>query len=238
MAKIKYTEALGDLGSLRFSYMPDAMNTDMDKSGGEKAVYLDSFSGTSLVLKGHNFAYLDGELLKGRVEGIVFKDEDGNTTATVEGLDLNAKKVHNMATADEHFNLYELLQTAFGGDDKFEGTKNQDLIEAGGGNDVINGKGGADSLNGMKGNDTMTGGGGSDQFYFLFEGKGGRDVITDFDSKGGGDDQDYIMANFDDVLSIKQVGDDVVIDFGFNNRLTLLDTNKGSIGEADFHMPI
>lgn len=237
MAKINLKEALGDLGSLRFSYVPDQMFTDMDNSGNEKAVYLDDFNGTSLVMKGKNFAYLDGELLKGTVESIVFKDEDGNTTATINGLDLKAKTMHSLATADGDQNLYEFLKKAFSGDDEFTGTKNRDFAWADGGNDVIKALGGADSINGMGGNDVMTGGGGSDHFFFLHEGKGGKDVITDFDATGGGNNQDYIAANFDDVLSIKQVGDDVVIDFGFGDTLTLLDMEKKLINEGDFHIP-
>ena len=237
MAKINLKEALGDLGSLRFSYVPDQMFTDMEKSGNEKAVYFDDFNGTSLVLKGKNFAYLDGELLKGTVESIVFKDEKGNTTATVDGLDLKAKVMHGLATADGDQNLYEFLKKAFSGDDEFTGTKNQDFAWADGGKDVIKALGGADSINGMGGNDVMTGGGASDHFFFLHEGKGGKDVITDFDATGAGQDQDYIAANFDDVLSIKQDGDDVVIDFGFGDTLTLLDMEKNLINEGDFHIP-
>lgn len=238
MAKIKYTEALGDLGSLRFNYIPNEMYVDPDKSGNERAVYFDDFNGSSFVMKGTNFAYLDGELLKGQVDSITFKDAEGNVTATFNGLDLKAKEMHALATADDDFNLFYFLQKAFSGDDKFTGTSNQDFAWTGGGHDVIDGKGGADSINGMAGNDVMTGGGGSDHFFFLHENKGGRDVITDFDAKGGGVNQDYIAADFDDVLSIKQVGDDVVIDFGFGDRLTLLDTKKGDINAADFDIPI
>lgn len=237
MAKITYKDALGDLGSLRFNYVPDQMFTDMDKSGNEKAVYFDDFTGASMVMKGRNFAYLDGELLKGKVESIVFKDEDSNTTATIDGLDLKAKTMHGLATADGDQNLYEFLKKAFSGDHDFTGTKNEDFAWADGGNDVIKALGGADSINGMGGNDVMTGGGGSDHFFFLHEGKGGKDVITDFDANGAGNDQDYIAANFDDVLSIKQVGDDVVIDFGFGDTLTLLDTHKKDINVLDFDIP-
>jgi hypothetical protein len=84
----------------------------------------------------------------------------------------------------------------------------------------------------------MTGGSGSDHFFFTHDGKGGTDVITDFDAKGGGDNQDYIATSFEEVLSIKQVGDDLVLDYGDGDTLTLLDIDKSDFGKSDFHIPI
>lgn len=238
MAKIKYTEALGDLGSLRFSYMPDAIYTNMEKSTDTKYVYEDEFNGTSLSLKGVNFASLDGALLKGRVESVVFRNAEGDVTATIDGLDLGAKGLHKMLTQDDAFNIYDFLEKVMSGDDQFTGTAIRDFAWAGGGDDVIKGRGGDDSINGMGGHDTMTGGAGSDHFFFLQDGKGGRDTITDFDASGGGSNQDYIAADYDDVLSITQKGDDVVIDFGFGDKLYLLDTDRNDVGKADFHIPL
>jgi Ca2+-binding RTX toxin-like protein len=236
MAKIKYTDSLGDLGTLRFQYTPDEMHTDMDASGGEKAVYIDDNGGEKIILKGENFAYLDGDLLKGSVDKIIFQDSEGHTTAMISGVDFKAKQLDNLLT--EGFDLHNFLDKAMSGKDLFKGSGNQDLAWAGDGNDRIKAFGGNDSVNGEAGNDIMTGGSGSDHFFFLLDDEGGKDVVTDFDAKGGGDNQDYIAAQFDDVLSIKQVGDDVVLNFGDGNTLTLLDTDKSNISEADFHMPI
>ena len=236
MAKIKYTDFLGDLGNLRFDYTPDQMHTLMDDSGADTAVYLDEDGGEKIVLKGENFAYLDGDLLKGRVDRIIFRDNDGNTTATVSGADFKARQLDNLLT--EGSDLKGFLEKVYGGRDKLAGTDNQDLAWAGGGNDLVKAFGGDDSLNGQAGNDVMVGGLGSDHFFFMHEGIGGKDVIKDFDANGGGDSQDYIAADFEAVLSIKQVGDDVVLDFGDGNTLTLLDTQKSNISEADFHIPL
>jgi Ca2+-binding RTX toxin-like protein len=236
MAKIKYTDNLGDLGTLRFEYTPDEMNTDMDVSGGEKAIYVDGNGGEKIILQGENFAYLDGDLLKGRVNKIIFQDENGDKTAVVSGVDFKAKQLDNLLT--EGSDLQDFLDKIMGGKDKFSGTDNQDLAWAGKGNDLIKAFGGDDSVNGEGGNDVMIGGAGSDHFFFMHDGKGGNDVVKDFDANGGGDLQDYIAAEFEDVLSIKQVGDDVVLNFGDGNTLTLLDTDKSDIKQDDFHIPI
>lgn len=236
MAKIKHTDFLGDLGSLYWDYTPDDMHTLMDESGADKAVYFDTDGGERIILKGQGFAYLDGDLLKGSVDTIIFKDENGNVTSRVSGADFKAKQLDNLLS--EGTNLSQFLEKVYGGKDRFTGSDNDDLAWAGKGDDRVNGLGGNDSINGELGDDKMTGGSGSDHFFFLFDGEGGKDVITDFDANGGGQSQDYIAAQFDDVLSIKQNGDDVVINFGDGNTLTLLDTDKSDIGESDFHMPL
>lgn len=236
MAKIAPTYFLGDLGTLKFQYTPDDMHTLMDLSNDRRAVYLDEDGGQKLILKGENFAYLDGDLLQGSVHKIIFKDNDGNTTEVVSGVDFKAKQLDDLLTNGS--NLGEFIEKIQSGKDTYNGTALADLAWAGKGGDRIFGRGGDDSINGEGGNDRMTGGAGSDHFFFMLDGKGGTDVITDFDAVGGGTNQDYIGADFDDVLSIKQVGDDVVLDFGGGNTLRLLDTDKSDIGKADFDMPI
>jgi Ca2+-binding RTX toxin-like protein len=236
MAKIKFTDNLGDLGTLRFEYTPDEMTTDMDASGDNKAVYVDGNGGEKIILKGENFAFLDGDLLKGKVDKIVFQDESGNTTATISGADFKAKQLDNLLT--EGFDLSDFLEKTMSGFDTFKGSENRDLAWAGGGNDKIKAFGGNDSVNGEAGDDIMTGGAGSDFFFFMHEDKGGKDVVTDFDAKGGGDNQDYVEGSIEDVLSIKQVGDDLVLNYGGGNTLTLLDVDKSDFNADDFKFAI
>ena len=236
MAKINYTDFLGDLGTLRFEYTPDEMHTNMDDSGNRKAVYFDDNGGEKIVLKGSNFAYLDGDLLQGSVHKIFFQDEEGHTTAKITGVDFSAKQLDNLLT--NGFDLHEFLAKAMKGKDTLNGTENRDLAWAGGGSDKIKAFGGNDSVNGEGGNDVMTGGTGSDFFFFMHEDKGGKDIVTDFDAKGGGDNQDYVEGSIDDVLSIKQVGDDLVLNYGGGNTLTLLDIDKSDFNEDDFKFAI
>jgi Ca2+-binding RTX toxin-like protein len=238
MAKIKINDALGELGSLRWNYNPAEMATDMEASGNTKAVYVDGDGGEKIILKGANFAYLDGDLLKGTVEKIIFKDAEGHTTARTSGVEFKAKHLDNLLTDDDSSNLYDFINKMFSGKDAYTGSENGDFAWAGKSNDVIKAFGGNDSVNGEGGNDIMTGGSGSDHFFFTHDGKGGTDVITDFDAKGGGDNQDYIATSFEEVLSIKQVGDDLVLDYGDGDTLTLLDVDKSDFGKSDFHIPI
>lgn len=232
MAKIRITEALGDLGSLRWDYTPDEMHTVMEESGNRKALYLDEAGGGTIMLKGSGFAFLDGDLLEGSVSKIIFRDAESNVTAKVSGADFKAAKLDDMLT--EGTNLQDFLNAVYRGKDSFTGSDNRDFAWGGKGDDTIDGRGGNDSINGEGGDDRMTGGAGSDVFFFMQAGKGGTDVITDFDAKGGGDKQDYIAGSIDDVVSIKQVGDDLVLDYGGGNTLTLLGVDKSDVNGDDF----
>jgi hypothetical protein len=64
----------------------------------------------------------------------------------------------------------------------------------------------------------------------------GKDVVIDFDSKGGGDLQDFIWTN-SEVKSITKDGDDTVVNFGSGHTLTLQDVNFHSVTVDDFGAP-
>jgi Ca2+-binding RTX toxin-like protein len=110
-----------------------------------------------------------------------------------------------------------------GGDDKLFGESHNDRLYGGDGNDV---------LSGGTGNDKLYGGDGADTFVFG-GGKGGNDVVTDFDIK-----KDIIqiakgtngIKSADDVLDhAKQHGKNVVIDLGHGNKITLKDVDLGDL---------
>lgn len=67
-----------------------------------------------------------------------------------------------------------------GGNDEIEGGGGNDQLSGGAGRDNLHGDVGRDRLNGGTGNDVLTGGSGADRF--VFAGKVGNDVITDFDN--------------------------------------------------------
>ena len=106
-------------------------------------------------------------------------------------------------------------------------------VYGGEGNDTITGSQGDDLIDGGAGNDVMTGGDGADTFVFAL----GEDRITDFE-----DGYDVIRiavdggyagyADIEDLAS--QHGDDVVIDFGGGNSLTLENTSLHDIDQSDF----
>jgi Ca2+-binding RTX toxin-like protein len=111
--------------------------------------------------------------------------------------------------------------------DTLSGTSLKDKLWGLGGNDTLKGLGGNDILEGGKGNDKLIGGEGKDTFVF---GKNdGKDVITDFDVN-----KDVIeiakgtngIKKAGDVLDhATQKGDDVVIDLGDGNKITLKDVD-------------
>lgn len=101
------------------------------------------------------------------------------------------------------------------------------------GDNKISGLGGNDELRGQKGNDVLTGGADMDTFYFFRN--NGRDVITDFEA-GVDHISLYSVRDKDDFerLSIRQAGDDVVIDLAGNNQLVLRDIEKNDLSYEDF----
>ena len=108
-------------------------------------------------------------------------------------------------------------------DDTLVGTNFKDKLFGKGGDDTLKGKDGNDLLSGDKGDDVLTGGKGADTF--VFASGSGKDTITDFDVK-----KDVIeiakgingIKKPADVLDhAKQKGEDVVIDLGGGNKITL-----------------
>lgn len=124
------------------------------------------------------------------------------------------------------------------GADELEGGNDADTLLGGDGDDTLNGGSGNDVLNGGRGDDTHTGGGGSDTF--VFEGQFGVDVITDFNAISGAEDIDLsgvgtIVGMLDLINNhMSQVGNDVVIDAGAGNTITLLDVDIADLGLPDF----
>ena len=125
-----------------------------------------------------------------------------------------------------------------GGDDGvIDGTGLKDRIYGGGGDDIIRGfagndklvgEAGKDRIIGGEGNDVLTGDGTTDASFndvFVFGANSGKDVITDFEV---GKDMLEIakglngIKSADDVIDhAHQKGNDVVIDLGDGNKITL-----------------
>ena len=91
-------------------------------------------------------------------------------------------------------------------------------------------------VDGGSGDDTLTGGHSSDVFRFGTE--SGDDIITNFQTAGNGSSIDDILDlstigvfdSFDAVLgAASEVGDDLSIDLGFDNSVTLLGVELGDL---------
>lgn len=113
------------------------------------------------------------------------------------------------------------------------GNAGANIMRGNAGQNILSGNEGSDSLSGGRGNDLMNGGGGADEFVYD---KGfGRDIINDFE-----DGLDRIDASevgsrrdFND-LEIRQVSDNIAIDFGGGDTLTIFDMQKADLTYADF----
>jgi serralysin len=132
------------------------------------------------------------------------------------------------------------------GFDRLFGNLGADLMAAGGGTDTLYGGAGADTLSGGGGSDylfgeagadLMVGGDSYDRFYIAND--GGADTISDFEYL-----RDYLVfqrnLNGSGITSFStmaarasQVGDDVVIDLGAGNSLTLSGYTVGKLSSFD-----
>lgn len=136
-------------------------------------------------------------------------------------------------TGDTGFNVLEGTSSDEGlegllGNDLLLGNDGDDLLLGGGGNDWLFGGEGDDRLDGGFGNDHLTGGDGLDKF--IFTGKSGNDVITDFNT-----DEDMLQIQKSKV--IKKIGDvikhakqlkngDLEINLGKGNKIVLKNVDK------------
>jgi hypothetical protein len=95
-----------------------------------------------------------------------------------------------------------------------------------------------DRLTSTSGEDLLRGNGGHDTF--VFAANFGRDVITDFGAgRRGHDVVQFSRTTFDDFADVlahaTQHGQDIVIDAGGGNALTLKNTALSSLDRTDFH---
>jgi Ca2+-binding RTX toxin-like protein len=219
-----------DLGLLASIYNEQTLSLTGHKSS--EATYTDADGGEQIVLEGSNLAYVlaKDQMTSGHVDTIVFEDKHGHAMVTMTAGDFSAKDLSKLLTSTNGVELF--LDTIRSGKDTFTGTSGNDDLPSGMGNDVIKGGAGNDILDGGRYDDRLTGGNGSD--HFAFGAYYDKDVVTDFDANGGGTHQDYVDANWADVVSIKQSGDNTVLNFGAGDTLTLLHVNHGDISKADF----
>jgi peptidyl-prolyl cis-trans isomerase A (cyclophilin A) len=115
-----------------------------------------------------------------------------------------------------------------GGDDALVGDRGQDFLRGGNGDDLLNGGGGRDILDGDKGNDQITTGGGSD--VLLIGPREGVDTVTDFSRR----DRIFLGRFSPDILTIRQQGDNTLIEAGNISLFVLEGVNANSITDANF----
>lgn len=255
MAKMKFFDLFGENSRLvdyiyfdNFVQLADGYTT-------KRAVFEDTADGgEKLVITGKHLEYDMGgdNLIAGTITSIAFRDAEGHNYLTFNDLKANASGFNAaFDQGDPDFLVAYLLRgkdaiTGSNIADTINGYLGKNTIHGGGGADTLHGNaaqdrlfgdGGNDLLIGDGGNDRMTGGKGSD--VFSFTGITRDDVITDFDAKGGGDLQDYLMFSELTAFTVKHAGDDVLIKFEDGDSIRLLDVAfKDFSADADMQFPM
>ena len=181
-----------------------------------------------LVLRGKNFYYEDGDLVRGTVTGMTLFNSAGAKLASITDISFSAK---DLEAQDVIFWAYRSMEMMMKGTNLMIGSPGADFLAGFGGKDTIQGRGGADVIGGGARNDRFTGGAGADQFFFL-EGDG-DDVITDFQSRGADpSSHDQIQLDTSN-YEVRKAGKDVIIETEFGDTIRLLDFKKGDLDPGD-----
>ncbi|WP_051312658.1 tandem-95 repeat protein [Pseudodonghicola xiamenensis] len=113
------------------------------------------------------------------------------------------------------------------GADLLKGGKGADILFGGKGDDLLTGGAGRDTLIGGRGDDILTGGGGAD--VFVFAGKSGHDMITDFEI--GVDTLE--LSGFDSIEAVMDAATEtdggLLIDLGAKGSITLSHVNHDDL---------
>jgi Ca2+-binding RTX toxin-like protein len=124
--------------------------------------------------------------------------------------------------------------TLYGGseDDSLRGEEDNDILYGEAGDDRLYGGSGADTLYGGAGNDTLEGGLEADTYVFS-QGSGQDHIIENDDSMTGATD----VAQFTDVAStdvtaLERRGDDLVISYGADDSVTIVDYFKTGVNNT------
>lgn len=233
MTRIKYELPMGERVEIGSYYGDDGAFTS---DGKKAATWIDDDTGFTIQLRGKGLTFENGVLVSGTVTKLIFEDVEHLEYATITGT-INAKKLSGLGD----ISVEDVIEKISSGNDKIIGTANDDYLEGHAGKDVMLGGAGSDILWGGPGKDWMTGGAGSDYFYYDgpsdFSIGDGVAIITDFDARGGGAEQDYLSAEAD-LLDIRQSGKNTIVEFADGGSFVLLNIKEKFVTADDFDFPV
>ncbi len=196
--------------------------------------------GNDTLLGGNGRDTLNGGLGADRLVGNGNNDTASYASATsaVQVRLWNSDGTQGEATGDQLIDMENLIGSTF--NDTLAGDDGVNRVDGGAGNDILQTLGGADNLTGGAGDDTMTGGAGNDTFQF-FAAAPGADVITDFVAGAASGDVIRLLGfgsafdTFGEVIgAATQAVDDVIINFGSGDTITLTGVALGDLNAGDF----
>lgn len=227
MAKVTFYSRLGQYGELDSFY--NAGKIGLERAKDTIVIYNDSDGGEKIKIIGTDLSVNKAGLItSGTVTDVTFSSKSTAPLLKVEDIDINAKIFAGVLKKEGVEAAYEFTLS---GNDVFTGSLISDSIYGGAGKDTIKAGSGIDHVEGGKGNDRLTGGAQSD--HFIFDAGDGKDTLTDFDAVGGALAQDYIDTDLTP-LTIKQSGDNTIIDFGGGDTITLIGVKASDVGDSDF----
>lgn len=227
MANITLYSRLGKFGELDSFY--NANKIGLERAKDTIVIYNDSDGGEKIKIIGTDLSVNKlGLVTEGTVTDVTFSSKNASPLLKVEDLDIDAKTFVGILKKQGVEAAYEFTLS---GNDVITGSLISDEIYGGGGKDTIKAGSGVDHIEGGAGNDRLSGQGQSD--HFIFNAGDGKDTITDFDAVGGALAQDYIDTDLT-ALTIKQSGDNTIIDFGGGDTITLLGVKASDVGDSDF----
>ncbi|MEQ3745086.1 MAG: calcium-binding protein [Henriciella sp.] len=205
-------------------------NTLLGQNGADT---LNGRDGDDVLLGGTGWDFLDGgagaDVLDGGDGFDTVRYNDSSAGVTV---DLNGSGTGGDAEGDTYVDIEKVAGSGF--DDIITGDDAKNVLRGRGGDDTLDGGLGGDFLEGGRGDDIMTGG--ADRDIFAIGANAGDDTITDFNQAG--DDQIFFMASsgvteFSDLV-FSQDGADLVIEYGVDQSITLLNTSVFDLSSSDF----
>lgn len=212
-------EAVGDSDWIGFS-MRDGLTYSFALAGTGGANALD---GKRLIIRDENGANVGQISGDGTIRGNFTASDTGRYYLDVQGSGgaMGQYQLSVISTAP--------VLTGTAGADYLAGGQNATRINGWAGNDTLLGNGGNDRLDGGTGNDVISGGVGNDVFLF---GRGDdKDRITDFVNN-----RDAILLDVNGIDTVrealakaKQVGGNVVFDFGQGDTLTVVGVTKAML---------
>jgi Ca2+-binding RTX toxin-like protein len=233
MAKIVYTNlALEGFAAIRtMSDMFRAETRSGAAQEGDEVVFTDT-RGHKLVFQGEGLVYNGSVFTGGTVKTILITNGDDEDYVRATKVNRDAVDLYTALDSDD-FTDTMFTQVVNTGKDTYVSSDDGPLVSAGKGNDTMIGGDGRDGLSGNKGNDRLTGGGDSD--FFVFSKRDGKDVITDFDARGGGLEQDYIFTTeaMIEGAEFRKSGKNTLIDFAGKDEILLLNVKPNQVDESD-----
>lgn len=210
-------------------FLDDGNDTFIAKTGGTVNGVVNGGAGND------TYKIVNNDLTLADDSGI---DTIRSTVSHTLGADFENLRLLGSKDRDGTGNASQNVLVGNDGNNKLKGLDGGDTLKGGKGNDILLGGAGRDTLEGGRGKDVYNGGNGNDTF--VFGTNSGKDKIRDFNPNSGAEDVDLSkmasITGYSDLTNnhMTQVGQNVVINGGGGDKLTLVGIDIGDLDAGDF----